>query len=195
VEAEVDREHLTDDHILGFFQLLLLAGSETTTNLINNAILCFVEHPDQCELVRTTPELIPSVIEEVLRYRSPLQAVFRKTSCNVTLHGQTIPQGSLVLPMIGSANRDPRQFADADHFDVTRDPNPHIAFGHGPHFCLSAPLARLEAKIALEHLPSLMDDLRLASDEPWEPREALHVHGPTRLPIRFQPVRQPAAAS
>ena len=148
VEAEVDGERLTDDEILGFFQLLLLAGSETTTNLINNAMLSFMEHPDQYARLQTTPDLIPSAIEEVLRYRSPVQAVFRKTTRTVALHGQTIPEGSLVLPMIGSANRDPKLFAEPDRFDVTREPNPHIAFGHGPHFCLGAPLARLEARIA-----------------------------------------------
>jgi cytochrome P450 len=189
-EAEVDGERLTDEEILGFFQLLLLAGSETTTNLINNAVLCFTEHLDQYSQVTTAPNLIPAAIEEVLRYRSPIQAVFRQTKSDVVLHGQTIPEGSLVLPMIGSANRDPRQFAEADRFDIARASNPHIAFGHGPHFCLGAPLARLEAKIALEDLLSQLNGIRLASDEPWEPRAALHVYGPARLPIRFKPVAQ-----
>jgi cytochrome P450 len=193
VQAEVDGERLTAEEILGFFQLLLLAGSETTTNLINNAVLCFTEHPDQYRRVKTAPDLVPTAIEEVLRYRSPIQALFRQTKRDVALHGQTIPEGSLVLPMIGSANRDPQQFAGADQFDMTRDSNAHIGFGHGPHFCLGAPLARLEAKIALQDLLSQLDDIRLASDEPWEPRAALHVYGPTRLPIRFKPNRQVAA--
>jgi cytochrome P450 len=194
VTAEVDGERLTEDEILGFFQLLLLAGSETTTNLINNAVLCFTERRDQYDRVKAAPDLIPSAIEEVLRYRSPLQAVFRQTTCDVTMYGQTIPKGSLVLPMIGSANRDPSHFAEPDRFDIARDPNPHVAFGHGPHFCLGAPLARLEAKIALEDLLSQLDEVQLASDEPWEPRDALHVHGPTRLPIRFKPARTRAIA-
>jgi cytochrome P450 len=103
------------------------------------------------------------------------------------MHGQTIPAGSLVLPMIGSANRDPSQFAQPDRFDILRDPNPHIAFGHGPHFCLGAPLARLEGRIALEDLLTRLVDVKLASNEPWEPRDALHVYGPTRLPIVFEP--------
>jgi cytochrome P450 len=193
VEAEVDGERLTEDEILGFFQLLLLAGSETTTNLINNAMLCFVEHAEQYERVQRTHDLIPSAIEEVLRYRSPVQAVFRKTTCDVPLHGQTIPEGSLVLPMIGSANRDPKQFTEPDRFDITREPNPHIAFGHGPHFCLGAPLARLEGRIALEDLLTKLGNVKLASDEPWEPREALHVYGPTRLPIVFEPNQRAAA--
>ena len=193
VEAEVDGERLTDDEILGFFQLLLLAGSETTTNLINNAMLSFIEHPDQYARLQSTPDLIPSAIEEVLRYRSPVQAVFRKTTRTVALHGQTIPEGSLVLPMIGSANRDPKLFAEPDRFDVTREPNPHIAFGHGPHFCLGAPLARLEARIALQDLLARLDNVRLASEEPWEPREALHVYGPSCLPIVFEPNQRAAA--
>jgi cytochrome P450 len=109
----------------------------------------------------------------------------RATRRDVALHGQVIPAGKLVLPVIGSANRDPKQFRDAGHFDVTRAPNLHLAFGHGIHSCMGAPLARLEARIALAELLKRMTEFALASDEPWEPRKALHVHGPSRLPIRF----------
>jgi cytochrome P450 len=183
----VDGERLTQAEILAFFQLLLLAGQETTTNLINNAILCFVEHPDQLARLRAVPDLLPSAIEEVLRFRSPLQWIGRKTTCQVELHGQVIPAGRLVLAMIGSANRDPRQFPAADRFNIGRGDNGHLAFGQGLHFCLGAPLARLEARIALADLLERLKDLRLASDEPWEPRKGLHVHGPARLPIQFVP--------
>jgi cytochrome P450 len=183
--SEVDGERLTQAEILGFFQLLLLAGSETTTNLVNNAILCFIEYPDQLSLLRARPELMTSAIEEVLRLRSPLQWMYRIPRRDIILHGQTIPEGKLVLPVMGSANRDPAQFVDPDRFDITRNPNPHLAFGHGSHFCLGAPLARLEAKIALTDLLSRMEDFTLASDQPWEPRRGLHVHGPSCLPIRF----------
>lgn len=186
VEAELDGARLSDQDLLGFFQHLLLAGTETTANLINNALLCFIENPEQLSLVRRAPELLPSAIEEVLRYRSPVQAVFRATRCDVALQGKTIPAGKLVLVMIGSANRDPRQFADADRFDVRRAPNPHLAFGHGIHFCLGAALSRLEASVALATLLESLEDFGLATDEPWEPRKAFHVHGPTRLPIRFR---------
>jgi cytochrome P450 len=186
LEAEVDGERLTHREILGFFQLLLLAGSETTTNLINNAILSLIEFPRQLERLRGAPELIPTAIEEVLRYRSPLQAVFRQTTRDVTLAGQTIPRGQLVLLVLGSANRDPRQFPDADRFDIHRDPNPHIAFGHGPHFCLGAPLARLEARIALTDLLNRLSNIGVTGDAPWPPRQALHVLGPSSLPIRFE---------
>jgi cytochrome P450 len=101
--------------------------------------------------------------------------------------GQIIPAGQLVLAMIGSANRDPKQFPDPDRFDITRNPNPHIAFGHGIHACLGAALARMESRIALSELLARFRSLELAADEPWQPRKALHVHGPTHLPIRFEP--------
>jgi cytochrome P450 len=193
--AEVDGERLTEKEILSFFQLLLVAGSETTTNLINNAVLCFVENPDQLARLRAAPELLPSAIEEVLRYRSPLQAIFRQTRRDVEVHGRVIPAGKLVLAMVGSANRDPRQFPEPRRFDVARDPNPHVAFGHGPHFCLGAPLARLEGRIALADFLERVKGFRPASDEPWEPRQAFHVHGPSRLPIRFEPGRRVGPAA
>ena len=145
----MDGERLTEQEILGFVQLLLVGGQETTANLINNAILCFIEHPDQLARLRAAPELLPGAIEEVLRFRSPLQWMPRATTRDIEMHGQIIPAGKLVLPMIGSANRDSRQFPNASGFDITRNPNPHIAFGLGIHACLGAPLARLEAKIAL----------------------------------------------
>jgi cytochrome P450 len=185
VEAEVDGERLTPEEVLGFVQLLLVGGQETTANLINNAVVCFMEHPDQLAKLRATPELLPSAIEEVLRYRSPVQWMPRATRRDVEMHGQVIPAGRLALPLIGSANRDPKQFRDADRFDITRDPNPHIAFGHGIHSCLGAPLARLEARIALADFLARIDRFEPTSDEPWEPRKALQVHGPSRLPIRF----------
>jgi cytochrome P450 len=106
---------------------------------------------------------------------------------DVELGGRVIPAGKLVLAVIGSANRDHQHFRDAGRFDITREPNPHLAFGHGIHACLGAPLARLEARIALADLLGRLKGLALASDEPWEPRQALNVHGPARLPIRFEP--------
>jgi cytochrome P450 len=193
VEAEVDGERLTQEEVLGFVQLLLVGGQETTANLINNAILCFIENPDQLARLRAAPDLLSSAIEEVLRFSSPVQWMPRATRRDVEVHGQVIPAGKLVLPMIGSANRDPKQFHDAGRFDIGRDPNPHIAFGHGIHSCLGAPLARLEARIALADFLERVQGFELASDEPWEPRKALHVHGPSRLPIHFTPGRRAAA--
>lgn len=187
IEAEIDGQRLTADELLGFFQLLVIGGQETTTNLINNAVLCLIENPIQLARLKAEPVWLPSAIEEVLRYRSPLQWLMRTPKRDVELHGQTIPAGKLVLPMLGSANRDARLFRDPDKFDIARDPNPHLAFGYGNHFCLGAPLARLETRIALADLLQRTNSFVLASDEPWEPRKALHVHGPARLPIRVEP--------
>jgi len=186
LEAEVDGDRLTQEQILGFFQLLLLAGIETTTNLINNAILCLVENPDQLALLMAAPDLLPSAIEEVLRYRSPLQWMYRITRRDVAMQGQVIPAGKMALAMIGAANHDPGQFLNPDIFDITRNPNPHVAFGHGIHFCTGVPLSRLEARIALTEILERLKGLELASNEPWEPRRGLNVLGPTSLPIRFE---------
>jgi cytochrome P450 len=192
VEVEMDGERLTEEEILGFFELLLLAGHETTANLISNAVLALLEHPDQLARLRAAPELIPRAVEEVLRYRSPVQAVFRVAKQDVELGGHTIAAGEQALAWIGAANRDPAHFAEPRRFDVTRDPNPHVAFGHGIHFCLGAALARIEGRVALTHLLERLSNVELAEGE-WEPREGFHVHGPSRLPLRFE-ARTPAAA-
>ena len=186
VQAELDGERLTQEEILGFFQLLIVGGQETTTNLINNAVLCFLEHPDQFARLRAAPDLLPSAIEEVLRYRAPLQWMIRVTKREAEVHGRAIPAGKGVLAVIGSANRDPRQFPDPDRFDITRAPNPHLAFSHGIHFCLGAPLARLEARVALADFLGRVKGFALAEEKPWGPRKALHVHGPARLPLRVE---------
>jgi len=187
VAAEVDGERLTEREILGFFQLLIVGGQETTTNLISNAMLCLMENPEQRELLERRMDLLPLAIEEVLRYRSPLQWMLRKPTRDIEAHGKVIPAGKLTIPVMGSANRDPNVFPQADRFDITRDPNPHVAFGHGIHFCLGASLARLEARVALTDLFERVRKFEPASDEPWTPRDAFHVHGPKSLPIRFEP--------
>lgn len=186
--AEVEGQRLAQDEILGFFQLLVVAGQETTANLINNAVLCLLENPSELALLRSDMRLLPSAIEEVLRYRAPIQWVMRTPTREIELNGELLSPGQLVLAMIGSANRDSKYFQQADAFDVTRDPNPHIAFGHGIHFCLGAALARIEARIALTDLLERTTDWERANNVPWEPRKALHVHGPTHLPIRFRKV-------
>lgn len=184
VHADVDGQRLTDEDIFGFFLLLLSAATETTTNLIGNAVVTLIEHPDQLQLLRERRELLPSAIEEIVRFRSPGQVMFRQTTRDVEMHRQTIPANSFVLVMVGSANRDTAHIADADQFNISRSPNPHIAFGHGIHFCLGAALARLEGRIALTHLLDEFSTLVHVDETPWEPRQALHVLGPARLPIR-----------
>jgi cytochrome P450 len=183
---------LSVDDILGFVQILLVVANETTTNLINNAILCLLENPEQLVQLRRSPELLTGAIDEVLRYRAPVQWLFRATRRTVEMHGQTIRAGSLVLPVIGSANRDPRAFDDPDRFDIMRQPNPHLGLGRGIHACLGAALAWLEARIALTDLLCRLKDLA-ALEETWQPRKALHVHGPNRLLVRFAPGPRAAA--
>ena len=116
-----------------------------STIAANEVPQCFAAHPDQLACVRADPALLAQAIEEVLRYRAPVQAMFRATTREVEVDGTQIPAGKFVVAMIGSANRDPRRFAEPSRFIATREPNPHVAFGHGIHFCLGAPLARLEA--------------------------------------------------
>jgi len=191
LEVEVDGEQLSDEEILAFFQLLLLAGHETTANLISNAVIALAEFPGQHARLRAQPSLVPTAVEEVLRYRSPVQTVFRMTRAEVEVHGQRIPAGELVLAWTGSANRDPAHFHAPDRFDAGRDPNPHVAFGHGIHFCVGAPLARLEGRIALGDILGRWAEFELAGDA-WEPREGFHVHGPTHLPVRYRATHRAA---
>jgi cytochrome P450 len=148
--AQVDGEHLSEGELLSFYILLLVAGNETTTNLIGNAFTCFDDYPQALEQLQNDHTLIPAAIEEVLRFRSPVQRLGRITTQDTEIGGQPIPAGQLIIPWLGSANRDGTQFPDPDTFNVQRIPNRHVGFGHGIHFCVGAPLSRLEGKIALE---------------------------------------------
>jgi cytochrome P450 len=191
LHSEIDGDRLAFDEILAFLQLLLVAGHETTTNLIANAVLCLLEHPAQMDDLRKDPALLDSAIEEVLRFRSPVQWMMRVTTRTVDMHGQAVPAGAVVLPVIGSANRDGSAFPEPDRFDIRRSPNPHIAFGHGIHFCIGAALSRMEARIALPDLLTRLSALETDNLSLWEPRQPLHVHGPARLLVRFGPQRLP----
>jgi cytochrome P450 len=150
VQAQDERDALTLNEILNFCLLLLVAGNETTTNLITNGALALYTHEAQRQKLRGQPQLIQSAIEEVLRYDGPIQGVFRTTTRDVEVRGMTIAAHSKVLLLWASANRDPDVFPDPDRFDIERTPNDHLAFGRGIHFCLGAPLARLEARIATQ---------------------------------------------
>jgi cytochrome P450 len=182
-QAAWEGERLTEEEIVAFFQLLLVAGHETTTNLIGSLVLTLIEDDELQRRVRQEPGVLPSVIEEVMRLRSPVQLAFRVTTRDVELSGRQIPGGTLTLVMIGSANRDPKQFSEPDRLDLSRSPNPHLAFGHGIHFCIGAPLARLEARIALTELLGRFSHLALGEGG-WMPRDSFHVHGPARLMLR-----------
>ena len=188
VHAEVDGQHLSDHDVLGFCILLLVAGNETTTNLIGNAVRCFLEHPDVAARLAAHPESLPTAVEEVLRYRSPVRAMFRVATADVPLDGTTIREGESVLAWIGSANRDETKFEDAARFVPDRTPNPHIAFGHGIHQCLGAPLARLEGRIALESILRRCRTQRAdEGPESLEPVPSLIVNGVRHLPVAFDP--------
>jgi cytochrome P450 len=186
--AEIDGQHLTLPELLGFCALLLVAGNETTTNLLGNALLCFAERPAVWDRLQATPALLPQAIEEVLRFRSPVQSMFRVATKQVVLHEQAIPAGASVVAWIGSANHDQAHFERPDEFDIDRQPNRHLAFGYGIHFCLGAPLARLEAKIALGALLERLGQIRLAPDVKLEPLQSPIVYGVRRLPLIFADV-------
>jgi cytochrome P450 len=158
-----------------------VAGNETTTNLIGNAVTALLDHPDQLARVVADPSLVPAVIEETLRYDAPVQMLFRTATRDVEIAGTRIPRGAYVVPLLGSANRDERQFPDPDRFDVTRSPRGHVGFGFGEHFCLGAALARLEARVALEALiPELP---RLERRGPSDLVDSFLVRGPEHLEL------------
>lgn len=159
LSASIEGRRLSDQELLGFCVLLLVAGNETTTNMLGNLILCLDEHPNAFARIRADRRLLPGAIEEALRYYSPVKTTMRRTTTEVTLGTQRIEAGQMLCAWIGSANRDEASFPDADQFVIERSPNRHMAFGRGVHFCLGAPLARLEATIAvstmLDRLPGL----------------------------------------
>lgn len=192
VTSKVDTQRLTHEEALGFCLLLLVAGNETTTNLIGNAIRILTEKNGEQTLsrLRRDPSLIPSAVEEVLRYESPVQSMFRITVVDTELGDKKISAGQTVLSWIGSANRDESVFPSPDDFNVERKPNPHIAFGHGIHMCLGASLARLEAKVALTTLIGRFDQLqRQNPDQTPEPIKNIIIHGVRHLPIVFSSKR------
>ena len=182
VAASVDGGRLTDDEILGFCFLLIVAGTETTTNLIGLGALALAAHPDQRARLVADPSLIPGAVEEMLRWGSPVQGLARTTTRAIERHGMTIPEGTKVQLLYGSANRDEREFAEPDRFDVTRSVERHVAFGHGVHFCLGAALARLEAIVVFEELLRRVPDWRV-DVEHVEWIHSSSVRGPATLPI------------
>ncbi|MDP7733994.1 cytochrome P450 [Mycobacterium paragordonae] len=166
IAAQEERDALTDAELLATGNLLLLAGHETTTNLIGNGTLALLREPDQWNRLCEEPALLPTAIEELLRYDGPVQATVRVALEDVAIDDQVISEGSLVLVNIGSANHDPETFEDPDQLDLARAPNPHLAFGFGTHFCLGAPLARLEARLAFDALTKRFPRLSLVDDRP-----------------------------
>lgn len=165
--------------------LLLVAGHETTTNLIGNGILLLLRHPEQLERLRRHPDLLPGYVEEVLRFEPPVQGLYRTTTRATVVAGTAIAPGTKVLLLFAAANRDPCQFPDPDRFDIARRPNLHLAFGSGVHFCLGASLARLEARVATEELLRRLPRLRPAGDGAPEWLLNPTIRGLRRLPVAW----------
>jgi len=189
VDADLEGRRLTDQEILGFCFLLISGGNETTEKLIANTIHQLSRHPDQRQRMIADPSLIPSVIEESLRFRSPTQYMVRATTMDVERHGRTIPRGERVVMLIGAANHDPRRFDDPARFDIDRKILQHLAFGFGVHFCLGARLARLEARVAMEEIHERLPDYQV-DESGVSVVHAGNVAGLATLPIRFTPSRR-----
>lgn len=188
VRSEVEGDTLDRAELIGMLFLLLVAGHETTVNLISNGMMALLNAPDQKALLTEHPELIRTAIEEMLRYNGPIEiATWRWAFEDVELGGQTIGQGDAVLVSLAAANRDPRVFPDPDRFDITRDPNRHIAFGNGIHYCVGAPLARLEAAIAIPTLLRRLPDLSMppGTAESLEWNNSMLLHGVRALPLNY----------
>ncbi|MER7003706.1 cytochrome P450 [Dactylosporangium sp. NPDC000555] len=186
VRAEADGERLSDEEIIGFVGLLLLAGHITTTATLGNTIVALDEHPDAAAELRADPALLPDAIEEVLRLRTPFPRLARLATTDATIGGQPVAAGDLVVAWLAAANRDSRVFAEPERFDIRRNPNPHLTFGHGIHFCIGAPLARLEARIAMELLlrryrEIAVDTAATVHRNPWV------MLSPTKLPVTVVP--------
>ena len=183
VAAEIDGEKLNFDELLQMLILLLVAGNETTTNLLGNAVLEFMAHPGELARLRADMSLLPAAIEEVLRFNSPVQATVRRATRDVQFGEKTIEKGQQAVIWLASANRDAAVFPEPETFDITRTPNRHLAFGLGIHFCLGAPLARLEARVALEEFLLRTSHFERTDNELLPRVPTFIMHGVRSLPL------------
>ena len=187
IASEVDGRQLADDELVGCLMMVLNGGHETTANLINNSLLALAHNPDALAYLRGNPAGMPLAVEEFLRYDSPILSIGRMVKEETELGGKQMSVGERVFFMLLSANRDEEVFDDPHRLDVTRDPNPHMAFGKGPHFCLGTPLARLEGQIVLEEIIRRYSSIELAEPVdtiPWI--NSLVTRGPSRIPLRLK---------
>jgi cytochrome P450 len=182
IAAEEQGDRLTEGELLSTCVLLYVAGHETTVNLIGNGLYALLRHPAELGRLRVQPDLLPAAVEELLRYDAPVQRTVRLAHEDVELGGRHIDKGSLIVPVMGAANRDPAHFPDPDRLDIGRRENRHVAFGYGIHFCLGAPLARLEGQIVLAHLLRRFPQLALLTERPpW--RRSFTLRGLQALPV------------
>lgn len=183
VAVEEAGDKLTEEELLSTCVTILIGGHETTTNLIASGLLALLQHVDELEKLKANPDLIGPAVEEFLRYEGPFQRNRRIATQDISLDGQEIKQGDLVVQFLGAANRDPAQFPDPDRLDIARSPNKHVAFGYGAHFCLGAALARLEAPVAINTVLRRMPNLQLATDTlEWQNTV---FRGLKALPVKF----------
>jgi cytochrome P450 len=191
IEVAEDEDRLSEEELIAMAMMLLIAGHETTINLIGNGALALLTHPEQLALLRAQPELVPSAVEEFLRWESPVHSTpARFAAEDVEYGGVTIPARSVVVLSLAAANRDPRRFTDAEDLRVDREPGGHLAFGHGLHHCLGAQLARIEGQVGIGRLVARRPGIRLAVD----PSELVHrqstlVRGLKTLPVELGPAQ------
>lgn len=188
INAEEDGDRLSEDELVSMVFLLIVAGFETTVHLIANGVIALLDHPDQMERLRAEPDLLGSAVEEILRFAGPVHGTKMNYALeDMELRGVHIPKGAPVMPLLGAANRDPAVFVDPDKFDIARDPNKHLAFSQGNHFCLGAFLARMEAKIAFKALLERTQDIELAvGREELKPVAMPGWHRYQSLPVRLR---------
>ncbi|MBU3701135.1 MAG: cytochrome P450 [Acidimicrobiia bacterium] len=184
--AEIDGERLGDEDIIQESLLILIGGDETSRHVMTDGMLALLDHPDQKEILRADPTKIEVGVEELLRWVTPIKNMSRTVTREVTMHGETLREGDQLILMYPAANRDPRVFTDPDTLDVQRNPNPHLAFGFGPHFCMGASLARMELRVMFGELLRRLPDLRLDGD-PTPRRASNFISGPEAMPVAFTP--------
>ena len=185
--AEIEGHRLDDESIVNETLLILIGGDETTRHVISGGMLALLEWPDQLDALRRDPALLPTGVEELLRWVSPIKNMARTVTADVELRGQHLHPGDQLILFYPSANRDEDVFERPDELDVRRDPNPQIAFGFGPHYCLGASLARLELNVMFREVLRRLPDLELATDGALEYRPSNFISGPEGMPVRFTP--------
>jgi cytochrome P450 family 142 subfamily A polypeptide 1 len=184
--SDIDGEQLDDESIISESLLILIGGDETSRHVMTDGMLALLEHPDQQAILRDDPSTMDAGVEELLRWVSPIKNMARTVTHELELHGQTLHDGDQVVLMYPAANRDAAVFDDPDRFDVRRNPNPHLAFGFGPHFCMGASLARIELKVMFSELLRRLPDVHLAGD-PSPRRSSNFISGPEAMPVDFTP--------
>jgi pimeloyl-[acyl-carrier protein] synthase len=188
ITAEIDGDRLTDEEIIANCIVTMVGGQETTTNLIGNGVLTLMRNPDQLERLQNDPSLVPSAVEEMLRYESPSQQTARICPSDTEMGGKLIRKGQAVIAVMAAGNRDPERFPDPDRFDVDRSDNRHLAFGWASHFCFGAALARIEAQLTFEALVRRTANLAPLTDAPIVWRENLGLRGMIGLPVTFKQI-------